>query len=624
MSKDNPNDISVINDFVEQGGDDWSEEYFEIRPKRRRQVKIGARNVAQPTEPQTGSKPTEQGGPKQVSDAETQLELAKKRLELAKRLQVVLNWLKTRKADPNVKLYLQVWQKAKAAAESGSVVNAEGNLSMLENAMRQGIFGGEKQSQGPDRQDTEKGRDLRNRLRAALNWLTTMKADPAIKLYSQVWQNAKSAAENGWFVDAERNLSMLENVMRTSSFGREKQPEGPSSQDENTSRSTKSTQRARREVVVNKDPEVLTKALLWRLRVVEHWLKSIKDTFELVPTYKISFPQAQTAREALEGDRLSEAQDMLVVLERRMNTTEQGKKSVLTQLEKSRKDKKQWDDGYPNRMQNFNLAKLFIEEGKKRNLDWLQKGAEKFLADIQKAIALADNQLYEQADETGAMPILRFSALKKRFNEEYQQPELLAENQKLIESNPNGPEAQLQKILTKKQISERLVNVHNSMRAAGVRDTGLSPGQTVAIYSYTTKDYEAINNMLNGIPPPPDPETEQKLRALAKLAADAMNDLPAYAETDTTRGEKAWPGADEQYKVGTTFTIKAFWSTGIGFAFPGVYQITVTPKNKGKKVEAFSEHVHEAEVLFPPQTSFHVTSRLDISAEKIQVHVKEV
>ena len=267
---------------------------------------------------------------------------------------------------------------------------------------------------------------------------------------------------------------------------------------------------------------------------------------------------------------------------------------------------------------------MFIEEGKKRKLDWLQTGSEKFLANIGKAQALADQGLYEEADKAGRMPILVFGELKKKFNKEYQKKELLAENQKLIDANPTGPEAQLQQILTKDQIADRLVNVTNSMKAAGVRNSGLSLGEAVAINSYTTEDYKEINGMLNGTTnPAPDAETKRRLDALIKVTTGALDKLKPYTDTATGRGETAWPGADKQYTQGTKFSIKAFWSTGVGSNFPGVYQITIKPKSKGKKVESFSQYVHEAEVLFPPGTEFYVAKRVDVSAERIEVYLEE-
>ena len=336
MSKGSPTDTPVIAD-VEAKIDQWNQEY-RFTPLKRQKGKIFSKNPTQPTTPPIVSTSTEQGRAKKIEDVENKLELAKKKLEFARRLKVVLDWIRTIKTDPDVEQFVQEWKAASLAGQGDNPVDAERQVSALENKMRQKISGGEKNSQGPSSQEKEKGpvlekhvplkdpdksRELIDRLKVVLNWLPTMKTDPNVKDYANLWQNAKWAAEKENFVEAERDLSTLEKVMRTGSSGGEKKAEQPSSQETKPSEQKTPKPRPREAMMGEKDPTKLTQR---RLDSVELWLASIKGIYEMAPVYQKSLLESQEASAALKGGRLKEAQDKIFLLEKRRKETDAAQK----------------------------------------------------------------------------------------------------------------------------------------------------------------------------------------------------------------------------------------------------------------------------------------------------------
>ena len=272
-------------------------------------------------------------------------------------------------------------------------------------------------------------------------------------------------------------------------------------------------------------------------------------------------------------------------------------------------------------------AKAFAKEGDKRNpkLQWLVDGAKLYLTEIVTAKDYAKNNDPAKASLEALRPNSKFSALRDKFNK-LQKQELTQDYQQRVAANKKGPEAKLEGLLDTKVINDRMVNVKNSVAAAkelGSRVKDLSPGHAIALFSYTTNDYDDINKMKLGLKEF-DPEKKKQLDGMVEVIEDALAQLEPYKGGPTRRGESDWKDADKQYAVGNKFKIAFFWSTGDGFSFPGKYQITITPKGKGRKIEAFSEYVQEGEVVYPPKTEFRVTGRKVVSAQRVEVDVEEV
>ncbi len=187
-------------------------------------------------------------------------------------------------------------------------------------------------------------------------------------------------------------------------------------------------------------------------------------------------------------------------------------------------------------------------------------------------------------------------------------PVVLPKAQALIAADSKGPEAQMQDALSPAVFERRLLAVNHIAKVFGTPEINLlSPGEAVALFSYTTGDYSDMNTLLltgsldDGV-------DVEKVKTKIAEATKALGKLPDYPVSPTLRGERRWePGDGQQYQRGNEFVLKMFWSTGAGFAFGGGWQITVFGKS-GKNVAAFSASPHEAEVLYAPGARFRVKS----------------
>jgi hypothetical protein len=202
---------------------------------------------------------------------------------------------------------------------------------------------------------------------------------------------------------------------------------------------------------------------------------------------------------------------------------------------------------------------------------------------------------------------------------------LLKEAEELAKQ-PDSAEAQMKLALSSRDYETRMLEARNTALAFGsplADSRKLSPGEAVAIYTYTSNDYTDINGLLLGLKQP-GPAEKAKIEIMIDQATKALAKLDNYAAGPTKRGEKDWPGADAQYKKDNEFTTKAFWSTGVGFGFPGIWQITINGRT-GKEIKPLSNYPKEAEVLFPPGTKFKVLERDETEKpDTIYITVEEV
>ncbi len=170
-----------------------------------------------------------------------------------------------------------------------------------------------------------------------------------------------------------------------------------------------------------------------------------------------------------------------------------------------------------------------------------------------------------------------------------------------------------------------MTNMKLTALATGADISTLNPALGAAVAEYTTSAYTDINEILLGIGRQRDDTRKAECMALTDVVVDSLKKLPTFDNWPTNRGERPWPGSDAQYKKGNTFTLKAFWSTGVGFKFDGTIQIMVWggDKSTGKDVAAFSRFPNEKEVLFPPGTKFRVVSN-ESSQGVSTIKLKEV
>jgi hypothetical protein len=191
----------------------------------------------------------------------------------------------------------------------------------------------------------------------------------------------------------------------------------------------------------------------------------------------------------------------------------------------------------------------------------------------------------------------------------------------LILENPNGPEKKMQDALGKDKFMASLIKSVQTAIAFGVNNDALSPGEQVAIFTYTAVDYRKMNKHLQskakgGQGEGPDYEV------MCTETRSALAKLPPYVG-QSVRGEADWPGANAQYRLNNVFATDAFWSSGIGLGFSKHFKVTINGQT-GRNVASLSNSPNEAEILFAPGTRFKVTKRTDHSAYDVEVELDEV
>ncbi len=216
-----------------------------------------------------------------------------------------------------------------------------------------------------------------------------------------------------------------------------------------------------------------------------------------------------------------------------------------------------------------------------------------------------------------------FAETADRYQNEVAGKPLIDNADRIKKDNPTGPEAQLEALFERAEYTKKLSRMAMTAERLGIK-LPLDPGESLAVFEYTTGTYKDINAVLLG-KEIPDTDGSQKKRAekISELTVKALKKLPAYKGTPfTQRGETDWPGAAKQYKTGNVFEIKIYWSTGAAYQFPGIYNIRVHGKT-GKDVSKMSDHPNEAEVLFPPGTKFKVRENVTIWTDEKRGIVKQ-
>ena len=184
------------------------------------------------------------------------------------------------------------------------------------------------------------------------------------------------------------------------------------------------------------------------------------------------------------------------------------------------------------------------------------------------------------------------------------------------------PDSSLGKIvgLTETYAEDYLLNLAQRKLEDKTDFSGLADDELLAIHVYSAMAayYTRINAVLLGIDRLDPKQRDQVLatietckRGLAKLPDYPAQAWPTYRFEDGSKYD--W---ESQFKVGTTFKNKIFWSTGRsgGFDAAGIkgprLEIVIYGKKAGKDIARMAEHDDEGggEILIPPGTTFKTLS----------------
>lgn len=273
--------------------------------------------------------------------------------------------------------------------------------------------------------------------------------------------------------------------------------------------------------------------------------------------------------------------------------------------------------------------------GNKENNAPLKAAAAKLKNDLIRVETLSLASPKTATDQVPQLEADR-STLKTQFGDAVLGSQMVQKVKDLVATSPTGPEAQMQTALgTDKNgadvFKQRMLEVYKNAKFQGSPEINLlTPGEVVAINTYTTDDYQQMNGYLfgmNPLPPPKDPlllpPTEDQVKIKNQQTIDALKKLPNWTGGVTRRGSGPFPNDNLEFALNNIFAIKAFWSTDKKQPFPGKWQIWVDGKT-GKNVAMMSHYPKEDEVLFPPGTRFEVIDRDDSDPSSIEITVKEV
>lgn len=279
-----------------------------------------------------------------------------------------------------------------------------------------------------------------------------------------------------------------------------------------------------------------------------------------------------------------------------------------------------------NEVQKMDPSNLRLEE----RLDTCRKGIQNHLAKIEYRDS-AISGFNDGIKEAG-----RISKLASKPLQGSSEAEAIirkSEEAKQLALNPDSPEALMiagfapwgnytadkKKEEAEKKFFQMLTNAYEAVAIAGADLSELSPGEVVAIFNYTTQDFQDMNqHCREKFKDKESSELYDRKNGIALQALTKMNPDKKY-DGICMRGENLWKGHEERYRLDNTFTINQFWSTGIKMCFDWApLQITIFGKS-GMRVEAMSEKPDETEVLFPVGTKFKVTGRHEVKVGKDEI-----
>ncbi|MEM6677682.1 MAG: ADP-ribosyltransferase [Pseudomonadota bacterium] len=170
----------------------------------------------------------------------------------------------------------------------------------------------------------------------------------------------------------------------------------------------------------------------------------------------------------------------------------------------------------------------------------------------------------------------------------------------------------------KTDFMNRARNLLNNPNAAekmtGLSGTRLTLEEGVAINSYTSGDYERINDQIRR-EARGGGQMDTEYAQLKEKFESGLSKLPSIpAGTHVTRGSTLPQNVANQHKVNLPpiMTTGLYSTTAdVSQTFQGNHfiEITVSENSKGKDISMFSDSPQEQEVAFPTMTQFNVTSR---------------
>ena len=272
----------------------------------------------------------------------------------------------------------------------------------------------------------------------------------------------------------------------------------------------------------------------------------------------------------------------------------------------------------------LSAAWMYFNDGKKARVQPLIDGANDLRLAVNATLTTAETDPAGASADVERLHGNDYQAVKDLYQRQVLLPKLQPRLDQALLDDPNGPEKQMQDALGKPEFEARMLEVFNTAQALGSPEIGkLSIGEAVAIYTYTSNDYWKMNGVNLGYYTAGSPQEALEIKIKNDEATKALARLDPVPLV-TRRGEKRWPPADAlQYVEPNVFALKAFWSTGVGFSFPGEWQITINGKT-GKDVATMSAFPKEAEVLFPPGTRFKVTRVDAADPNSMLVEVEEI
>jgi hypothetical protein len=170
-------------------------------------------------------------------------------------------------------------------------------------------------------------------------------------------------------------------------------------------------------------------------------------------------------------------------------------------------------------------------------------------------------------------------------------------------------------------VAERWIS--NGRRIAEATDPAksrlLTDDQIGALHGYTLNEgYTWINPALRGLTP-----LNERMEAFVKHATEGLSKLPPYLESDTFRGSSVPKQVLDNIRMGYSTSDAAFFSTSAqsAKAFDGEVRFLVSGSS-GRDISFLSGHP-EAEVLYPPGTTFEVLNKIE-SGPLTHLRYKEI
>lgn len=301
----------------------------------------------------------------------------------------------------------------------------------------------------------------------------------------------------------------------------------------------------------------------------------------------------------------------------------------MTAAHKTATQDNEWDETKALRDQMRADADNYTAFGEQQNQKALEYSSEQLVRfskklkdDLEKLEALGKDNPKQAADQLQQQLPGDYNYLKELFGEISTCLQLFQKVEDLIKVEPKCVEAQMQEALGTNVFKQRLRAAHvNARRWNAPQNNLLTPGEAVAILSYTDRDYKEMNEYLNSKRPIP-----KQIQVKIKCVTEALKKLPPSPKSVTNRVCGTYDGDDQDFALHNELTIKAFWSTDISNSgeFKGKWQIMVHG-DTGRNVQPLSSFSHkENEVLYAPGTKFKVIKRDDIDAKSIKITVQEV